>query len=80
MVVTETVRLPLNPRKFGRVNYRPNFLGFNGNLSVAVTPTNIPRAISALLPRADNAQGSALRAVSDLSTLFVTGLDSTARL
>ncbi len=56
-------------------NYRPNFLGLNGNLTVSVTTMNMLRGIDELFHGAENAKGWGLRARPDQTLLFVNGFD-----
>lgn len=62
-----------------QINYRPNFLGMNRNVTFSLTTLNLLRGIDELIHGADGAHGWGLRARPDQTLLFVDGFDPSTR-
>ncbi len=58
-----------------QLNYRPRFLGLNGNVTISLVTMNLLRGIDELVHGADGAQGWGLRSRPDQTLLFVNGFD-----
>ncbi len=58
-----------------QMNYRPNFLGMNRNVSFSLTTLNLLRGIDELIHGTDGAHGWGLRARPDQTLLFVEAFD-----
>ncbi len=58
-----------------QVNFRPRFLGLNGNVSLSLTTVNLLRGIDELLHGAEGAKGWGLNTRPNNTLLFVDGFD-----